>query len=55
MFALNPVRLTLRTLHHINEERDPIHIDEDDPQLPQLLTYDLLSVLLGSLVATISR
>lgn len=55
MFALNAVRLTLGTLLDISEERDPMDIDEDDPQLPQLLTYDLLSVLLGSLVATISR
>jgi hypothetical protein len=55
MFALNAVRLTLGTLLDISEDRDPMDVDESDPQLPQLLTYDLLSVLLGSLVSTIAR
>lgn len=55
MFALNAARLTLGTLLDISEDRDPTDIDEADPQLPQLLTYDLLSVVLGSLVGAISR
>jgi hypothetical protein len=55
MFALNAVRLTLGTLLDITEDHDPRDVDEDDPRLPQLVTYDLLSLLLGSLVTTIAR
>jgi hypothetical protein len=55
MAALNAVRLTLGTKLDVTEDRDPTEIDEDDPRLPQFLVYDLLSVLLGSLIAAITR
>lgn len=53
--ALNAVRLTLGTQLDVSEDRDPTEFDEDDPHLPQLLVYDLLSVMLGSLLAAIPR
>jgi hypothetical protein len=55
MTALNAVRLTLGTKLDVSEDRDPTDIDEDDPRLPQLLVYDLFSVLLGSLIAAITH
>jgi hypothetical protein len=53
--AINAVRLTLGTQLDVSEDRDPSEVDEDDPHLPQLLVYDLLSVMLGSLIAAIPR
>lgn len=55
MHALNAVRLTLGTQLDVSEERDPNEIDEDDPRLPQFLVYDLLSVMLGSLLSVMPR
>jgi len=54
MTALNSLRLALGTKLDVSEDRDPTEIDEDDPRLPQFLVYDLLSVMLGSLVAVLS-
>jgi hypothetical protein len=55
MHALNAVRLTLGTQLDVSEDRDPNDIDEDDPRLAQFLVYDLLSVVLGSLIAVVPR
>ena len=55
MHALNAVRLTLGTQLDVSEDRDPNDIDEDDPLLPQILVYDLLSVLLSSLLSVVPR
>ena len=55
MQALNAVRLTLGTQLDVSEDRDPYDIAEDDPRFPQFLVYDLLSALLGSLIAAVQR
>jgi hypothetical protein len=55
MTALNSVRLTLGTQLDVSEDRDPDDVDPDDPRFPQFLVYDLLSALLGSLIAVLSR
>jgi hypothetical protein len=54
MSALNAVRLTLGTSLDVSEDRDPTDIDESDPRLHQFLVYDLLSALLGALIAAMS-
>jgi hypothetical protein len=55
MHALNAVRLTLGTQLDVSEDRDPNDIDEEDPLLPQLLVYDLLSLLLSALLSVVPR
>jgi hypothetical protein len=55
MHALNAVRLTLGTQLDVSEDRDPNEINEDDPLLPQLLVYDLLSVVLSALLSVVPR
>jgi hypothetical protein len=55
MHALNAVRLTLGTQLDVSEDRDPNDIDEDDPLFPQILVYDLLSVVLSSLLSVVPR
>jgi hypothetical protein len=55
MAALNAVRLTLGTRLDVSEDRDPYDVDEHDPLFPQFMIYDLLSMLLGSLIAAVSR
>ena len=55
MHALNAVRLTLGTQLDVSEDRDPNDIDEDDPLLPQILVYDLLSVVLSALLSVVPR
>ena len=51
MKALNAARLTLGTRLDVSEEHDSIDMDESDPRFPQFLVYDLLGLLLGSLIA----
>jgi hypothetical protein len=55
MAALNAVRLTLGTRLDVSENRDPYDVDENDPLFPQFMIYDLLSMLLGSLIAAVTR
>lgn len=54
MAALNALRLTLGTRLDVTEDQDPLDVDEHDPRYPQFMVYDLLGVLLGSLVAAVS-
>ncbi len=55
MTALNSARLALGTQLDVSEDRDPDDVDPADPRYPQFMVYDLLSVLLGSLLSAVSR
>jgi hypothetical protein len=54
MTAINAVRLTLGTQLDVSEDNDHLDVDPDDPRLTQFVVYDLLGVLLGSLIAAVS-
>lgn len=53
MTAINAVRLTLGTALGVTE--GPIELDPDDPDIGLWATYELLSVLLGSVVQALAE
>jgi hypothetical protein len=54
MTAINAVRLTLGTQLDVSEDNNHLDVDPDDPRHTQFVVYDLLALLLGSLVAALS-
>jgi hypothetical protein len=55
MTALNAVRLTLGTRLDVSEDHDSGDMDEDDPRFRHYLVYDLLGLMLGSLIAAVAH
>jgi hypothetical protein len=52
--AINAVRLTLGTRLDVSEDDNHLDLDPEDPRHTQYVVYDLLGVLLGSIVAALS-
>jgi hypothetical protein len=52
--TINSVRLTLGTALDVSEDDNHLDIDVGDPRQTQYVVYDLLGILLGSLVAAMS-